>query len=296
MADMSSDHLHPSGKGYEKMGKFWAEVIEEYLAENGGDPDAPENPEILHTDFENGLSGWSSRGSASVDTTTSEAAEGSLSASVTGRTADWNGIAYSLSSRKYPAGTHISVQAKVMQKTDSSVHFKVSMQYDNNGTAVYDTFIEKDVAPGEWMTLSCADYIMKEGSSPILYVETDSDLCDFYLDEVLVMKTDGTVPTEPETEPFSETEPSSETDPVTETEPSSEAEPSSEPEMRLMGDVNGDATFELNDVILMQRWLLADSTVTLENVEAADLNHDETLDVFDLTLMKRALLQHSSDS
>ena len=28
MADMSSDNLHPSSKGYEKMGKFWAEVIE----------------------------------------------------------------------------------------------------------------------------------------------------------------------------------------------------------------------------------------------------------------------------
>ena len=147
MADMSGDNLHPSGAGYEKMGKFWGDVIEEYLSGQSGNVD-PDNPEILRSDFESGISGWQGRGGASVSVTTDEASNGTASASVTGRTADWNGISYSLSSKRCPAGTHISVQAKVMQKTGSSVHFKMTMQYDDNGTAVYDTFAEADAASG----------------------------------------------------------------------------------------------------------------------------------------------------
>lgn len=268
MADMQDDKLHPSGQGYEKMGKFWAEVIEEYLDGQGSTVD-PDDPLILHSDFENGLSGWKARGGAAVAATTDEAAEGTGSASVTGRTAEWNGIAYSLSSKRCPAGSIISVQASVMQKTDSTVHFKMSMQYDNDGTAVYDTFAEQDAAPGEWVTLSCPVYTMLDGTSPVLYIETDTDLCDFYLDEVIVMKSDGIVPTEPETDPV--------TEPVT--------EPADQ-----MGDVTNDGRFELTDVVLFQKWLLGIPDTKLANWEAADFNKDSTLDVFDLALMKRELL------
>ena len=249
MADMSSDNLHPSGAGYEKMGKFWAEVIAEHLS---GQNDDPDNPEMLHSDFESGLSGWQGRGDASVSATTDEAANGTASAAVTGRTADWNGISYSLSSKRCPAGTHISVQAKIKQKTDLPVHFKMTMQYDNDGTAVYDTFAEKDVASGDWVTLSCADYVMKEGTSPVLYFETDTDLCDFYLDEVIVMKTDGTV--------------------------------------LPAGDVNGDGALSVADVVLLQKCLLAYPDVSLDNWKAADLCEDGTLNALDFCMMKRKLM------
>ncbi len=188
MADMGSDKLHPTGAGYEKMGKFWAEVIEEYLGEQGGSQDDPDNPEILHSTFENGLGGWQGRGSASVETSADVSASGSFSASVTGRDAAWNGIAYSLSSKRCPAGTHVSVQAQVLQKSGAPVHFKMTMQYGSGDSVVYDTFAEGDAASGEWLTISVDDYTVKNGSSPVLYFETDSDKCDFYLDEVIVTK------------------------------------------------------------------------------------------------------------
>ena len=296
MSHMQSDKLHPSREGYERMGNYWAEVIDEYLSGN----DDPDNPEILHSDFENGLSGWQARGNAAVEQTKQEAAEGQASAAVSDRASDWNGITYALSSKRCPAGQHISVEAKIMHKSDSPVHFKMSMQYDDNGTAVYDTFAEKDVAPGEWVTFSCADYVMKDGSSPMLYFETDTDLCDFWLDEVIVMKTDGAPPTEPETEPASEpeqptdideTEP--ETEPVTEPETAPATETETEPASAetKKGDNNGDGSFGLADVILLQKWLSAVPGTTLVNPDAADLNNDGIVDIFDLGLMKRMLLQ-----
>lgn len=189
MSDMDTDQLHPTDAGYEKMGRFWAETIEDYLEEKNGSQTDPDNPEILRSEFEGSLSGWSARGTGvGVAISTAEAASGSSSAAVTDRSASWNGILYTLRSSQCPEGTHISVQAKVKQKSGASVRFKLTMQYGSGDGVLYDTFAEGDAASGEWLTLSAEDYTVKSGSNPVLYIETDTDLCDFYLDDVIVTK------------------------------------------------------------------------------------------------------------
>ncbi|MBO5460198.1 MAG: dockerin type I repeat-containing protein [Ruminococcus sp.] len=62
------------------------------------------------------------------------------------------------------------------------------------------------------------------------------------------------------------------------------------------GDVNGDGSLDIADVILLQKWLLATPDTHLDNWQAADLCEDGKLDVFDLCLMKRALIERSSES
>ena len=58
----------------------------------------------------------------------------------------------------------------------------------------------------------------------------------------------------------------------------------------VKGDVNADGYFDIADVVLLQRWLLAVPDTHLANWKAADLCKDERLDVFDLCLMRRELL------
>jgi len=256
MADMSSDNLHPSGAGYEKMGKFWAEVIEEYISSKE-EPADPNDPVILSTDFENGLSGWQARGGVTVSATTSDAAGGNGSASVSGRTADWNGISCTLSPKRCPSGTLVNVQAKIKQNTGSPVTFKMTMQYDNNGTAEYDTFAEKTVQSGEWTTLSAYNYSVKAGSSPTLYFETDTDLCDFLLDDVTVIKSDGSAPPESDPEP--------------------------------VGDVNKDGIVNTADIITLQKWLLDIPDEQPENMDSADINRDGIVNIIDFILLKHQL-------
>ena len=255
MNDIGSDRLHPNAGGYEKMGVFWANVIEEYLGEGQPVDDSP-----LVFDFENGLSGWSGRGSASADISSEAAAGGNSSAAVTGRAADWNGIAYTVSTRKFPAGTEISVLANVMQKSGEPVHFKMTMQYtDSDGKAVYDTFAEADAASGEWKKLVAATYTVPEGKSPVLYFETDGSKCDFYLDDVTIMKADGSI-VPPEEDP-----------PV--------------------GDIDGSGTTDLADVKALRDYLTTEKSEI--NAEAADLDQNGRLDVTDLSLLKRVLLPES---
>lgn len=58
----------------------------------------------------------------------------------------------------------------------------------------------------------------------------------------------------------------------------------------IKGDINADGSFDIADVVMFQKWLLAVPNTKLNNWKAADLCKDDRLDVFDLVLMKRLLL------
>lgn len=58
----------------------------------------------------------------------------------------------------------------------------------------------------------------------------------------------------------------------------------------VKGDVNSDGSFNISDVVLLQKWLLSEPNTTLANWKVADFYEDENLNVFDLCLMKRELL------
>ena len=60
---------------------------------------------------------------------------------------------------------------------------------------------------------------------------------------------------------------------------------------KIKGDINADGEFNISDVVLLQKWLLVDSDVKLENWKTADLCENDKLDVFDLCLMKRMLIE-----
>lgn len=55
-------------------------------------------------------------------------------------------------------------------------------------------------------------------------------------------------------------------------------------------DVNADGKFDISDVVLLQKWFLGVSDVTLPNWKAADFCEDGKLNVLDLCMMKRKLV------
>jgi hypothetical protein len=59
------------------------------------------------------------------------------------------------------------------------------------------------------------------------------------------------------------------------------------------GDVNADGEFNVVDVVILQKWLLAVPDTKLAEWKSADLYSDNRLDAFDLCVMKRELLKKS---
>lgn len=61
----------------------------------------------------------------------------------------------------------------------------------------------------------------------------------------------------------------------------------------VKGDVNADGKFDISDVVLLQKWLLGSSDVTLPNWKAADFCEDGKLNVLDLCMMKCELIKEN---
>ncbi len=250
---------------------------------------------LLNSTFEDGLGGWTGRGGAQVAVTSDVAASGSKSAAVTGRTDAWNGIAYTLDSATFPAGSTISVSAMVFQQdTPAGVNFKMTVQYGGSGgmtnpgggewtfpgggewtfpgggfgggvaadgdTTTYDTFAEKLAPAGTWTELSKEGYTIGSGSNPILYIETESSTCDFNVDDIVIVS--GSALDKPETPPPAET--------------------------NLKGDVNGDGKVNKNDVTELQNYLLAKSEAV--SGKSADIDGNSKLTAADLSLLKDLIL------
>ena len=57
------------------------------------------------------------------------------------------------------------------------------------------------------------------------------------------------------------------------------------------GDANGDGEFNVADAVLLQKWLLAEPDVYIQNWKAVDFHNDNELNVFDLCLMKSELIR-----
>ncbi len=60
--------------------------------------------------------------------------------------------------------------------------------------------------------------------------------------------------------------------------------------LAISGDCNADGKFNLADVVLLQKWLLAIPNTHLNEWKAADLCENNKIDIFDLTAMKNLLL------
>ena len=59
------------------------------------------------------------------------------------------------------------------------------------------------------------------------------------------------------------------------------------------GDVNGDGTTDLTDLVLLQKYLVRKGTLTAEQSSRADLNADHVLNVVDAMLLRQLLLKHA---
>ena len=60
-------------------------------------------------------------------------------------------------------------------------------------------------------------------------------------------------------------------------------------ETGVKGDVNKSGTFDVADLVMMQKYL--HGTDTLTDIAAGDLNEDNCIDVFDIIMMRKLILR-----
>ncbi|MBO4865853.1 MAG: carbohydrate binding domain-containing protein [Ruminococcus sp.] len=142
---------------------------------------------IFYDTFESGADNWSARGSCTAETSSSAKYMGSRSLSLSGRSAAWNGGQKSLSSSTFVPGNSYAFSACFTNITGSDpTEFKLTLQYNLNGTANYDKIAQAAANRGEFVQLYNANYTIPSGAEDlVLVVETTEETCDFYVDEII---------------------------------------------------------------------------------------------------------------
>ncbi|SFC26049.1 carbohydrate binding domain-containing protein [Ruminococcus albus] len=142
---------------------------------------------IFYDTFESGTDNWSARGSCTAATSTSAKYMGSRSLNLSGRSAAWNGGQKSLSSSTFVPGNSYAFSACFTNITGSDpTEFKLTLQYNLNGTANYDKIAQAAANRGEFVQLYNANYTIPSGAEDlVLVVETTEETCDFYVDEII---------------------------------------------------------------------------------------------------------------
>jgi hypothetical protein len=149
--------------------------------------DAGQAPNVIgNSDFEAGASGWFGFGNVSVEATASRAHGGAQSARVSGRTANWNGLATSLVGRLTP-GASYSVSAWAQVGSGSS---SVNLSFQNacEGAATNFTFLAGATASASAWTQLQGTLVVPACNltTANFYIEGAPAGVDIYLDDVEV--------------------------------------------------------------------------------------------------------------
>lgn len=221
-----------------------------------------ENGYYFHDTFEGDTANWSGHGSSDVALSGRTPYQGGEALLVQNREKAWNGAEKALSAKVFKAGETYSFSAcAAYLDGDSTQTFKLSLQYtDTDGSTKYANIATAKTIPGQYVQLANPNFTLPEnGKNFTIYVETESGTENFYIDEVIGAVA-GTAIDGPTVE------------------------------IHIKGDVNADGKFDVADVVLLQKWLLAIPDTHLADWKAADLCEDDRLDVFDLCMMKRELI------
>lgn len=161
--------------------------IDDFKIELAGDDIPKQSGVILQNDFEDMTAqNWITRGD-NVQMFSSNGG-GSQSLKVTGRTANWQGLALDISPLMFKGRTYqISVSVRLL-KGQTKDSLKITMQETPpKGNPTYTPISEPtSVTDGEWTTLSGAYTVKTSDNNLLIYVEAGGTTTSFYLDNFVI--------------------------------------------------------------------------------------------------------------
>lgn len=233
----------------------------------GGTSPQPVEPDpsgyYYHDKFEGSVGEWVSRGSAEITLNNRTSYKGTGSLFIEGRTDAWNGTQRALSPVTFVPGNEYCFSSVAMFNAGgTTATFCMKLQYvDSSGDAQYDTIDMKTTVANEWVHLYNPEYrIPADATDMYIYVETEEDTMDFYIDEAIgaVAKTVITGPVEIKF---------------------------------MLGDLDSNGFIDTIDLVMLKRGILSGEFPNDAAKLAADINQDGQVDSNDAALLSRYILK-----
>ncbi len=185
---------------------------------------------------------------------------------VSDRVEEWDGVVLPISSN-FSSGDKIGFGAAVMQDTEESVDFVLTVMYeDEEGADHFDEAAVVSARKGEWADLSTVSYTIPENAyKTTIRIETKESDTDFYFDNAYVAKAGVR----------------SYMNKLIEEGSDSEYE---------KGDINKDGIVDVFDIIPLRRIILDLLAGKGSYLYRADVNSDGMVNVADLVCLQRFIL------
>ena len=233
----------------------------------GGTIEPDENGYYFHSTFEGDVDTWAGRGNADVLTSGRTAYAGKEALLVENRTSAWNGTTRSLNARAFIPGNEYSFSVNVSYfDGESTDKFYLKLQYeDADGETQYSTIAEGTGIAGEWIQLANTNYkIPSDASNMQLYVETAETTNNFYIDEAIGAVA-GTV-----------------------------IKGAGQSTDIILGDITDDNVIDCFDIVLARRGLISGFASARQKI-AADVDRSGKIEINDVLLMRKFVLRQITE-
>lgn len=280
------DGVHPSEQGYAKMGQYWSNLLTETYFHGTVTPTT--TPTTTATTTTTTETTTTTTGTTTAtDSTPAETTTSAQTTTTEPQTNPSGDSAFTLTDVAFDTDIDLQPYSDI---TSIDVIFSAADGASYNGSVTFDgwneatSFTSADLKNQTLTVTPSKDY----GKMTVRKY-----FGDVTLEKVIVHTKGSTVSTTTTETAVITTEAKTTTETTTTTAPAVTTTMVTTVTEAVNGDVNGDGTTDLTDLVLLQKYLVRKGTLTAEQSSRADLNADHVLNVVDAMLLRQLLLKHA---
>ena len=280
------DGVHPNEQGYAKMGQYWSNLLTETYFHGTVTPTT--TPTTTATTTTTTETTTTTTGTTTAtDSTLAETTTSAQTTTTEPQTNPSGDSAFTLTDVAFDTDIDLQPYSDI---TSIDVIFSAADGASYNGSVTFDgwneatSFTSADLKNQTLTVTPSKDY----GKMTVRKY-----FGDVTLEKVIVHTKGSTVSTTTTETAVITTEAKTTTETTTTTMPAVTTTMVTTVTEAVNGDVNGDGTTDLTDLILLQKYLVRKGTLTAEQSSRADLNADHVLNVVDAMLLRQLLLKQA---
>lgn len=280
------DGVHPSEQGYAKMGQYWSNLLTETYFHGTVTPTTTTTTAATTTTTTETTTTTTGTTTA-TDSTPAETTTSAQTTTTEPQTNPSGDSAFTLTDVAFDTDIDLQPYSDI---TSIDVIFSAADGASYNGSVTFDgwneatSFTSADLKNQTLTVTPSKDY----GKMTVRKY-----FGDVTLEKVIVHTKGSTVSTTTTETAVITTEAKTTTETTTTTAPAVTTTMVTTVTEAVNGDVNGDGTTDLTDLVLLQKYLVRKGTLTAEQSSRADLNADHVLNVVDAMLLRQLLLKHA---
>lgn len=284
------DGVHPSEQGYAKMGQYWSNLLTETYFHGTVTPTTTPATTATTTATTTTTTETTTTTTGTTTATDSTPAETTTSAQTTTTEPQINpsgDAAFTLTDVAFDTDIDLRPYSDI---TSIDVIFSAADGAFYNGSVTFDGWNE------------ATNFTSTDLKNQMLTVTPSKEygkmtirkyFGDVTLEKVIVHTKGSAVSTTTTETAVITTEAKTTTETTTTTAPAVTTTVVTTVTEAVNGDVNGDGTADLTDLVLLQKYLVRKGTLIAEQSSRADLNADHVLNVVDAMLLRQLLLKHA---